>query len=642
MFRGFRGNQQLTVLFSASRLQRKAMATSRLQRRLRKMKLQRQQRLRLEDTRKLPPSDQMPDFIVYTPSHSEEEEEEEESSEIESSEDEKDSAAGSESGLSHDSTSSSEGDGEPRLKLSDDVDEDDIREAAQKRRRKRRRARKAWLLEEEKKAMWPDRYVQYLHEFYEQTGGEKSWKRTFGWNGNGIMDLNRWSGLKVEIEESEKAGSENDLKETTKGNAMTKSNLGDQNQSAKSSFSPMPRIVTIDLPTNNVVGAWRRPFRRMWYILNSSLRSLRLSRNRLTGNIPRCLCSIPTLETLMLDDNKLSGTIPDAIYKLKNLKVLNIRQNNLEGSVNACLFLTNLVSLELSENNFSGALVLENLCKMHKLGRLNLSYNTLAGSFFTEEVCAGLSNSIEEIRLSGNNFNGELISQLGEMTKLRSLLLDDNMFVGVLPNEICKLTNLQRLWLSKNGFVGQIPKRIGRLRQLRTLDLGHNELGPLVPDSIGKLKRLHVLRINDNSLVGFFNVSQVQKLTLLEEISFANNEYLDDLCLENIRDWAANRGISLKRRDDFKNLEIKAADAVTESSDSEDEADQHKKGENGADSASDKESLSQFSDSEAESEGESYDEDDDAERDSSASENDETSDEETSASESSSAETSTS
>ena len=618
------------------------MATSRLQRRLRKAKLQRQQRLHLEDVRKQPPSNQMPDFIVYTPSHSEEEEEEEESSEVESSEDEKDSAAGSESGLSHDSTSSSEGDGEPRLKLSDDVDEDDIREAAQKRRRKRRRARKAWLLEEEKKTMWPDRYVQYLQEFYEQTGGEKSWKRTFGWNGNGVLDLNRWSGLKVELEASEKVGSQNDLDEKTNANNIAKSDLGDhQGQKKNIAISSRPHIVTIDLPTNNLVGAWRRPFRRMWYILNSSLRSLRLSRNRLTGNIPRCICSIPTLETLMLDDNKLSGTIPDAMHKLKNLKVLNIRQNNLEGSVNVCLFLTNLVSLELSENNFSGALVLDNLCKMQKLGRLNLSYNTLAGSFFTEEVCAGLSNSIEEIRLSGNNFNGELISQLGQMSKLRSLLLDDNMFVGVLPHEICKLTNLQRLWLSKNGFVGQIPKRIGQLRKLRTLDLGHNELGPLVPDSIGKLKRLHVLRVNDNSLVGFINVSQVQKLTLLEEISFANNEYLDDLCLESIRDWAANRGISLKRRDNFEKLEIKAADAVTESSDSDEEEGENTREEHVADNASDNEEGSSISGSGTDSEEESYD-DDDAEKDSASSENDESSDEESSISESSSAQTSAS
>ena len=46
------------------------------------------------------------------------------------------------------------------------------------------------------------------------------------------------------------------------------------------------------------------------------------------------------------------------------------------------------------------------------------------------------------------------------------------------------------------------------------------------------------------------------------------------VCLENIRDWAVNRGISLKRRDNFANLEIKAADAVTESSDSDEEVEE--------------------------------------------------------------------
>ena len=110
-------------------------------------------------------------------------------------------------------------------------------------------------------------------------------------------------------------------------------------------------------------------------------------------------------------------------------------------------------------------------------------------------------------------------------------------------------------------------------RQLRTLDIGNNKFGPLLPESIGKLKRLTVLRVNDNELVGFFNIAQVQKLTLLEEISFKNNEYLDDMCLENIREWARNRGVSLQRRDNFHSLEIKPADPVTESSSSESEDD---------------------------------------------------------------------
>ena len=104
---------------------------------------------------------------------------------------------------------------------------------------------------------------------------------------------------------------------------------------------------------------------------------------------------------------------------------------------------------------------------------------------------------------------------------------------------------------------------------MRTLDIGNNHFGPLLPESIGKCKRLHVLRVNDNDLVGFVNVSQIQKLTLLEEISFKNNEYLDDMCLENIREWARERGVSLERRDNFKHLDIKAADPVTESSDDE-------------------------------------------------------------------------
>ncbi|PSS35890.1 Receptor-like protein kinase [Actinidia chinensis var. chinensis] len=91
--------------------------------------------------------------------------------------------------------------------------------------------------------------------------------------------------------------------------------------------------------------------------LCSSLQLLDLSRNELIGNIPVEICRIEALEiALNLSCNGLTGPIPVQIAALNKLSILDLSHNELEGNLSPLAGLDNLVSLNVSYNNFTGYL----------------------------------------------------------------------------------------------------------------------------------------------------------------------------------------------------------------------------------------------------------------------------------------------
>ncbi|KAE9450650.1 hypothetical protein C3L33_17449, partial [Rhododendron williamsianum] len=91
--------------------------------------------------------------------------------------------------------------------------------------------------------------------------------------------------------------------------------------------------------------------------LCSSLQLLDLSSNEITGNIPVEICQIEALEiALNLSCNRLTGEIPTQISALNKLSILDLSHNQLEGDLSPLAELENLVSLNVSYNNFTGYL----------------------------------------------------------------------------------------------------------------------------------------------------------------------------------------------------------------------------------------------------------------------------------------------
>eukprot|EP00253_Pinus_taeda_P023653 PITA_23653 len=91
--------------------------------------------------------------------------------------------------------------------------------------------------------------------------------------------------------------------------------------------------------------------------LCNKLQYLDLSSNKLTGGIPSEIGSIEGLDIAMnLSWNYLSGLIPLKFSRLTKLAVLDISHNMLVGNLSILGQLQNLVSLNVSYNNFSGYL----------------------------------------------------------------------------------------------------------------------------------------------------------------------------------------------------------------------------------------------------------------------------------------------
>ncbi|XP_057419253.1 probable inactive receptor kinase At5g67200 [Lotus japonicus] len=139
-------------------------------------------------------------------------------------------------------------------------------------------------------------------------------------------------------------------------------------------------------------------------------------------------CSQGRVFRFVLQDLSLAGTFPaDTLTRLDQLRVLTLRNNSLTGPIPDLSPLTNLKSLFLDRNHFSGAFP-PSILSLHRLLTLSLSHN---------------------------NLSGQLPVQLNLLDRLTSLRLDSNSFTGSLPP--LNQTELRVLNVSANNLTGPVP-----------------------------------------------------------------------------------------------------------------------------------------------------------------------------------------
>lgn len=119
--------------------------------------------------------------------------------------------------------------------------------------------------------------------------------------------------------------------------------------------------------------------------VSSSLWSLRdilelnLSDNALTGFLPLDVGNLKAVIFLDLSKNQISGSIPRAMTGLQNLQILNLAHNKLEGSIpDSFGSLISLTYLDLSQN-YLVDMIPKSLESIRDLKFINLSYNMLEG-----------------------------------------------------------------------------------------------------------------------------------------------------------------------------------------------------------------------------------------------------------------------
>ena len=259
--------------------------------------------------------------------------------------------------------------------------------------------------------------------------------------------------------------------------------------------------------------------------------SLYLSRNEVSGTIPKEISLLCALENLRLDANhansitsrRLHGEIPIDLFRSTKLKELAPDANNLSGSLpTELVLLTSLEVLSLTSNILSGSLP---PFQSTKLKVLELNSNNLSGSLPSE---LALLTSLEVLSVGMNFLSGALPQGLGKLTELVTVLVDMNTFTGTIPSDVALWSKLAVMDFGANKFSGTIPSELGMCLTLQTVDLSGNEFTRTLPSEIGQLKKLEHFDVIATDLEGIVPDDVCQLRTSASLIWFRECSHIYD------------------------------------------------------------------------------------------------------------------
>ena len=116
-------------------------------------------------------------------------------------------------------------------------------------------------------------------------------------------------------------------------------------------------------------------------------------------------------------------------------------------------------------------------------------------------ITTNAQGRVTEIRFEDNNFNGNIPSEIGNLSQLKVLYLRYHLQLGSeIPNEIENLSQLEILDLGRNTLRGEIPSEIGNLSNLKQLVLPFNKFVGEIPPELANLQNLERLDLRHNRL----------------------------------------------------------------------------------------------------------------------------------------------
>ncbi|PWA64771.1 Leucine-rich repeat-containing protein [Artemisia annua] len=266
-----------------------------------------------------------------------------------------------------------------------------------------------------------------------------------------------------------------------------------------------------------------------------------------SGNVPFESFTSPSLKELFLDHNQLGGQIDVQTFpQLTNLTTLWLSDNNFSGELELDTLLSTLTNLESLYLSYSGFSVTTNNANHYiKPGFISLGLASCKLKVFPNSLRA--MKQLSWLDLSQNEIHGQIPHWAGEIGGtyglgylnlshnfitalpqfqwygLEDLSLQSNLIEGPFPPSICNMSNLVSLDMSHNSFGGLIPKCFGNISSsLRMIDMGNNSFQGTIPNVYGGCRYLEGLILKGNKLEGEVP-SSLSKCLSLKVVDFGNN-----------------------------------------------------------------------------------------------------------------------
>lgn len=204
------------------------------------------------------------------------------------------------------------------------------------------------------------------------------------------------------------------------------------------------------------------------------------------------LASLDHLESLFMYGNFLSGEIPSSFRRLTNLKTLDLSDNVLSGNLNLENLPVSVDSLSLGNNKLIGGI--SGLLRFPNMTYLDLSANNLDGP-----IPGGMEVKLRSVNLSYNNFVGRIPEGSWNASQFD---MSHNALTGSIPTSLLQAGAAERFFLGGNSLEGgiDIPPNSTFGKGLIVLDLSNNNLSGNIDSLLSQnLPALTELRLGRNN-----------------------------------------------------------------------------------------------------------------------------------------------
>ncbi|XVF34544.1 hypothetical protein REPUB_Repub18cG0068100 [Reevesia pubescens] len=174
----------------------------------------------------------------------------------------------------------------------------------------------------------------------------------------------------------------------------------------------------------------------------------------------------------------------------------------------------------------------ERLCEGNSHGRAKLVEAGAASAVVRIEVLKTIAlklENLETLDLSGNYLDNSIILSISQLSYFKSLNLANNQFRGWRHNNdfssLSRLSNLETLDLSKNQLQNSILSNLGGLSSLKTLILRQTGLkGTIAIGNLINLINLKELDLSNNAIESLEYLQELEGLSNLGELDMSRNE----------------------------------------------------------------------------------------------------------------------